>query len=116
MWHGEFVQKLSGETVSFHLKTMLKTRCRSVMGGASYSNDEGYSVELVLYNGEFDGTILKVEYKNKKSYVFQKGIIFAEMNAKGDKLQGFFVGLSPSENTIIHGSVFLSNDYDLRSQ
>lgn len=65
-------------------------------------------MHIVLHDGIFDGNIIKCNYRNKLSYIFQKGAIVGEMNARGDEINGRFVGYSPSQKKIITGSFYLT--------
>jgi len=108
-WYGSFSQLLEGQEASFDVVIFLRNRGRAIEGEVSYENKKGDETSLVLFNGLFDGNVLKVEYRNKLSYVFQAGSVVVEMNARGDELNGKFVGYSPQQNKIISGEVHCSN-------
>lgn len=107
-WYGSFKQIVEGREVSFDVVIMLKNQGRSIEGEAKYDNERGERVCLIMYNGIFDGNILKIEYKNELPYIFQKGSVVAEMNTRGDALHGRFVGYSPDQKKIIDGEVYCS--------
>jgi hypothetical protein len=62
---------------------------------------------LIMKNGIFDGNTLIIEYENEKKYIFQNGTVVGKLDAFGEKIEGQFVGYSPTQEKIIHGKVFL---------
>lgn len=104
-WYGHFTQMLADKEVTFDVAVSLKNQGKVIEGEVRYDNQRGERVCLVMYNGMFDGNILKIEYKNELPYIFQKGSVIVEMNARGDTLHGRFVGYSPDQKKIIVGEL-----------
>lgn len=107
-WYGSFMQVVGDKEVRFDVTILIKNKGRTIEGEARYDNERGERVCLIMYNGIFDGNILKIEYKNELPYIFQKGSVVAEMSARGDSLHGRFVGYSPDQKKIIDGEVYCS--------
>lgn len=105
VWYGYFKQVVSGQEMTFKVTATLNNQGRAIKGDAKYQNSQGERVCFLLYDGIFDGNILKIEYKNKLAYVFQNGTLVLEMNARGDLFQGKFIGYAPDERQIIGGEV-----------
>jgi hypothetical protein len=104
-WYGRFTQMLGDKEVTFDVAVSLKNQGKAIEGDVRYDNQRGERVCLIMYNGMFDGNVLKIEYKNELSYIFQKGSVIVEMNARGDELHGKFVGYSPDQKRIIVGEL-----------
>ena len=79
-----------------------------VIKGSGHFESDGRKTRLVLYNGMFDGNVLKIEYRNELARIYQKGTLVVELDAYGTKFNGQFVGYSPSMEKIITGHVSCS--------
>jgi hypothetical protein len=104
-WYGRFTQMVADKEVTFDVAVSLKNQGKVIEGDVRYDNQRGERVCLIMYNGMFDGNILKIEYKNELPYIFQKGSVIVEMNARGDALHGRFVGYSPDQKKVIVGEL-----------
>ena len=104
-WVGKFKQYISeNEYKEIEINAELKRRMRKVSGKATYDFLDGKATKLSLYDGLFDGSILKIQYVGNLG-VFHKGSIILEMNPNGDKLIGKFIGYSPNYKMIINGDI-----------
>ena len=110
-WSGYFQQKLNGQIKRFDVNLVLRNQWRNrIKGKVKYKNSQQKSVCLIMYDGVFyNDSILKIEYRNELPRIFQRGSVLARLNAKGDEIQGKFVGFSPDQEGIIEGDVFCSN-------
>jgi hypothetical protein len=107
-WKGSFEQ-LNPFNKSEFIKTKFEiifTKKGKVFGGTgNFISVDGVTVTILLSNGMFDGNILKIDYQNIKKYIFQRGTVVIEMDAKGEKISGKFVGITPTNNEITSGDV-----------
>jgi hypothetical protein len=79
---------------------------RKIGGTCEYFNPvDGAPMKLRLHNGVFDGTILKIEFRDQEDHVFRLGSAVLELNHLGNELSGRFVGYSPAFRTITTGSL-----------
>jgi len=106
-WKCSFAQKVSGYDNSIEASLNLKMKDGLFVGEAEYTYNSPDRTFLCLYDGVFDGRILKINYKNKEKHVFQYGSIVMIMDNEGNKLNGMFVGYSPSLSLIVHGEINL---------
>lgn len=104
-WFGQFKQFV-GKDVYRDLEVIsdLSIKGKKVSGKAVYIFVDGKYTELKLYNGSFNGHILKIEYEGNLG-VFHRGSMILEMNPNGDKLNGRFIGYSPNFKQIIGGDI-----------
>lgn len=108
-WKGEFTQEFNkGLIVTTGITVTLINKGRIINGHAQVNPFKGKPTELRLFNGIFDGTILKIEYESKESYIFQKGSVITKITPNGDKFNGKFLGYSPSYDDIISGEITIS--------
>lgn len=108
-WYGALRQNFHGQQLNREIIIFFKTQGKPLNGDMNLDDERGEPLHLVLYEGVFDGSIMKFDYKNKLSYIFQKGAIVGEMNARGDEIHGKFVGYSPSQKKIITGDFYLKD-------
>ncbi len=106
-WHGVFVQNVEGKTMRFEGIIFFKNNGKVILGEAEYEGIKG-KVNLSVYNGIFDGSILKIEYKNKVGHIVQYGTAITKMNARGDFCEGAFIGFSPGQEGIATGQIYFS--------
>lgn len=106
-WYGFFDQSYEGEKRRFDGMIFFQVSSNRVVGEAEYTGLQG-KTKLTLYNGIFDGNVLKIEYRNATGYIVQYGTAIMEMNARGDLCEGLFIGFSPESENIISGTVSFS--------
>jgi len=110
-WKGKFLQKNDkGIPIVTETTASLINEGRIISGQALFTSFHGRATRLRLYNGVFDGNLLKLEYENEQGHVFQKGTIVGEMTAYGDTISGKFVGYSPEFKMIISGEITFSKE------
>ena len=112
-WKSYFSQKVLDKEIEVEIIVSLKNKGKYIVGSATYKDEQKQKNYLVLYNGIFDGNILKIEYKNKEAYIFQRGTIIVKMDDAGNKLTGKFVGYSPQLGIIISGKVNSQEKLDI---
>ena len=104
-WKGTFSQKdKNGNPIVAEANATLSNKGRIIFGTAQHIFD-GRKTRLNLYNGMYDGVVLKIEYMNEFGHVIQKGSIVAEMSAHGEQVIGKFVGYSPTLGGVINGEI-----------
>ncbi len=59
-WYGSFIQMVVDKEVKFDVAVSLKNQGRTIEGEVRYENQRGERVCLIMYNGIFDGNILKI--------------------------------------------------------
>jgi hypothetical protein len=114
VWHGKFRQKIGGQYHHVGLTATIKYNKGNLGGTLSYQF-QSRSVVLDLYNLVFDGTIVKIDYRNAELGIFQYGAIVLLLNPQGDLLNGQFVGYSPSLSDVVVGQVTMCHS-DLRAK
>ena len=108
-WTGEFIQEnREGKLVTTQVTANLINEGRIINGYTKFISFNERQNHLRLFNGIFDGRILKIEYESKQARIFQKGSIVGEMTPHGDTINGKFVGYSPELKRIISGEVTVS--------
>jgi hypothetical protein len=111
-WYGKFRQHLHNDLIISDLIADLSYKRNIIKGELRFALSENESAIYDVYNGLFDGYVLKIEYKNAKKHVFQYGSAVMKMNGKGDLLEGHFVGYSPMIGDVVSGRVKLSSSQE----
>ena len=107
-WYGYLIQEFEDKELKLDALAIFNNQGRIINGDVKMNDERGEHMHIVLHDGIFDGNIMKFNYRNKLSYIFQKGAIVGEMNPRGDEINGKFVGYSPSQKRIITGSFYLT--------
>lgn len=108
-WYGVFIQDIKGAKMRFEGIIFFKNNGKVILGEAEYEGIQG-KTRLSVYNGIFDGSILKIEYKNEVGHVVQYGTAITKMNARGDFCEGGFIGFSPGQEDIATGQIYFSTN------
>jgi hypothetical protein len=110
-WKGEFSQKDDkGDSIVTETTVTIDNEGRIIGGQAQFTSFAERPTRLRLYNGVYDGKLLKLEYENEQGHVFQKGSIIGEMTPYGDTINGKFVGYSPELGRIVNGEIKFSKE------
>jgi hypothetical protein len=104
-WKGYIIQKVSGKNKRIETEITIRKSAKHIEGEAELMDDVLGKAHIILYNGVFNGRVLKIDYRNKKTQIFQYGAIVMLMNNEGSKLSGTYVGFSPTFNRIICGDI-----------
>ena len=108
-WYGVFIQDVKGSAMRFEGIIFFKNNGKVILGEAEYEGIQG-KTKLSVYNGIFDGSILKIEYKNEVGHIVQYGTAITKMNARGDFCEGGFIGFSPGQEDIVTGQIYFSTN------
>ena len=68
---------------------------------------------LHIANVIIDGTILKMDYVNKKATVVHLGTIYGELSANGNRIIGKFLGYGLESEMLVSGNIFFEKEKSL---
>jgi hypothetical protein len=104
-WKVFFFQKIAGKNKRLETIINLRKVGKYFEGDATLNDEVLGKSSIIIYNGVFNGRILKIDYRNSKPRIFQYGAAVLLMNNEGTQLAGTYVGFSPKFDKVVCGDI-----------